>query len=88
MKKESNIESGFDQFDDDKVTDQIDQASMFESRMRQAAIENAAGALNGRGPEWIDGKPCCRECGEEIPARRLAALPNTELCIECASANE
>ena len=25
-------------------------------------------------------------CGEAIPARRLEALPNTRLCIECSQA--
>ena len=27
----------------------------------------------------------CRLCGIEIPPRRLAALPETRLCIECSS---
>lgn len=27
---------------------------------------------------------CCEECGEPIDARRLAALPYTTLCRDCA----
>ena len=27
----------------------------------------------------------CLECGEEIPARRRAALPNATRCIDCQS---
>lgn len=26
----------------------------------------------------------CLECGEEIPAERLAALPKTRLCVSCS----
>ena len=35
------------------------------------------------GPEWIDGVPCCRECGEPIPAARLRAIPGVGLCKAC-----
>jgi Prokaryotic dksA/traR C4-type zinc finger len=28
----------------------------------------------------------CERCGEPIPPRRLGALPNTRLCIECSQA--
>lgn len=37
----------------------------------------------GRGPDMSDGTPRCRECGEEILARRLAARPDAELCVVC-----
>lgn len=26
----------------------------------------------------------CRECEEEIPAKRLMILPETDLCVQCA----
>jgi hypothetical protein len=26
----------------------------------------------------------CHRCGKEIPARRLQALPNTRLCVDCS----
>ena len=30
----------------------------------------------------------CTECGEAIPAARLAVLPATTLCVDCAEAQE
>ena len=30
----------------------------------------------------------CTECGEPIPERRLAALPYTSLCIDCATTKQ
>jgi len=30
----------------------------------------------------------CLQCNKPIPARRLAALPYSELCIDCQKANE
>ena len=30
----------------------------------------------------------CRECGEEIPAGRLQAIPATPWCVECATMKE
>ena len=35
-----------------------------------------------------DGVRLCDECGEPIPAKRLKALPNTRLCVECAEDQE
>jgi hypothetical protein len=28
----------------------------------------------------------CKRCGEEIPAERLEALPDTWLCVKCSQA--
>lgn len=30
----------------------------------------------------------CRECGEDIPARRLLALPGATLCVACKTEQE
>jgi len=30
----------------------------------------------------------CPQCGKQIPKKRLAAIPHTELCIVCQSKNE
>ena len=38
----------------------------------------------GPVPKIIDGVVCCAECGAEIPAKRLAALPGVGLCVVCA----
>jgi RNA polymerase-binding transcription factor DksA len=29
----------------------------------------------------------CLSCGEEIPEKRLEALPGTKLCVDCAASN-
>lgn len=48
-----------------------------------SALARVTNRAPGRGPEWIDGVPCCRECGDPIPAKRLAAVPDAERCAEC-----
>ncbi len=30
----------------------------------------------------------CSDCGKDIPAERLLAMPTTDLCIDCARAKE
>lgn len=49
-----------------------------------AASLSRAKAAPGPAPEIVDGVPCCAECGEAIPAARLAALPGVGLCVGCA----
>jgi ssDNA-binding Zn-finger/Zn-ribbon topoisomerase 1 len=36
---------------------------------------------------WTD-EVCCEHCGKIIPTERLAAVPNTTLCVNCQSAIE
>ena len=45
-------------------------------------------ALYREGPEWINGEPCCRECGDPIPPKRLEALPGVGLCRSCQEERE
>lgn len=67
------------------MPDLLDAATDTERRHREAALSCALLRPDpGPGPDWIDGRPCCRECGEEIPAARLAAVPGVGLCVECA----
>jgi len=47
------------------------------------ALARVTNRASGQGPDWIDGVPCCRECGEPIPSARLAVLPDAERCAEC-----
>ena len=60
--------------------DVFDQATELERIERESALRQAANVGYQEGPEWIDGKPCCRECGEPIPQKRLGALPGVGLC--------
>ena len=69
------------------MSDIADQAQTEESYERDvailAALHRPAGCEDG--PDWIQGIPYCRDCGEPIPMKRLQAMPNTGLCVECAS---
>lgn len=53
-----------------------------------AALAAHAGRARGPGPEWVDGVPYCRVCGERIPAARVAALPDAGMCVACAEEAE
>lgn len=63
--------------------DIFDQATELERLDRESALMRAARGLYQEGPEWIDGEPCCRECGEPIPAERMRAIPGVGLCRAC-----
>ena len=69
------------------MPDIADQAQTEESYERDvailAALHRPAGCEDG--PDWIQGIPYCRECGEPIPIKRIKAMPGTGLCVECAS---
>ena len=63
--------------------DIFDQAQELERLDRESALCRARAALYREGPEWINGEPCCRECGDPIPPKRLEALPGVGLCRSC-----
>ena len=63
--------------------DLFDQASELERLERETALQNARKGTYQEGPEWIDGVPCCRECGDPSPAARLRAIPGVGLCRTC-----
>lgn len=68
--------------------DVFDQASELERLDRESALVRARAGVDMRGPEWINGVACCRECGEPIPQRRLDALPGVGLCLGCRQERE
>lgn len=68
--------------------DIFDQAQELERLDRESALLRARAALDREGPEWIDGVPCCRECGEPIPPKRLEAIPGVGLCLVCQEERE
>ncbi len=72
----------------EKFMDVFDQATEFERIEREAAVRQAVQMDFQEGPEWIDGKPCCRECGEPIPEARLKAIPGVGLCLACQQERE
>lgn len=64
------------------MPDEADRAQAHVDVFLAGAIHRAHQPA-GRGPDMSDGTARCRECGEEIPARRLAATPDAELCVGC-----
>ena len=60
--------------ENDEVLEALDEAAVKEIADVKAALERIA-----------TGKyPVCGECGDPIGAERLAVLPYTSRCIECA----
>jgi phage/conjugal plasmid C-4 type zinc finger TraR family protein len=58
--------------------DNVDRAQMREEEMRARALDKIA----QHAPMRQDGADCLA-CGEEIDARRRAAVPGVCLCIQC-----
>ncbi|MFW5735122.1 MAG: TraR/DksA family transcriptional regulator [Oceanidesulfovibrio sp.] len=56
----------------------INQSSLSQSRTRLVRLQHALKRIDEPG----FGE--CAECGEAIPIARLLALPECELCVECA----
>lgn len=55
-------------------------ALLAAARRRLAELEGVAQAPPDRG-----GGRRCVQCGQPIPAERLAALPTTSRCVRCAA---
>lgn len=68
--------------------DIFDQATELERLERESALRQAARGVYQEGPEWINGEPCCRECGEPIPPARMRAIPGVGLCLACQEERE
>lgn len=68
--------------------DTFDQAQELERLSRESALSRAKWRPYSEGPEWINGVACCRNCGEPIPPKRLAAIPGVGLCRACQEEEE
>jgi len=69
--------------------DDVDRAKILEMRQRQEALARAQAAdRETEAPLVIDGQRCCRDCGQPIPAPRLAARPQAIRCIDCKTRKE
>jgi phage/conjugal plasmid C-4 type zinc finger TraR family protein len=69
------------------MPDEADRAQIHEEAFLADALARAR-RPRGRGPDMSDGTPRCRECGEEIPAARLARVPDAECCVSCQNERE
>lgn len=65
------------------MSDNVDASQAAEAKSRQTALDTVRCRPLGQGPDMSDGTPRCRECGEEIPAARLAKVPDAERCVTC-----
>lgn len=64
--------------ENDEVLDALDQATLDQLR----AINNALARIES------GNYSSCSRCGEEISLQRLQTLPQTALCINCATQQE
>ena len=72
------------------MPDEADLAQIEQDKALAAALSLVAHRARdgGPGPEWIDGKPYCIDCGDEIPLARLRAVPGTVRCVRCQAERE
>jgi phage/conjugal plasmid C-4 type zinc finger TraR family protein len=68
------------------MADDADMAQLVQDREVAAAISLVLNRRDGEGPEYVNGVACCRDCGEPIPKKRLAALPGVGRCVDCQQA--
>ncbi|MCP3956063.1 MAG: conjugal transfer protein TraR [Desulfobacterales bacterium] len=58
----------------------INEAALEKAKDTLAGLERALGRIGH--PDF----DLCRQCEEPIPPARLMALPETDLCVQCAAA--
>jgi len=69
--------------------DEADYAKIYERAHRDAAIKaQQDAARETEKPLIIDGVRHCIDCGDKIPAARLAARPESVRCIDCKEIQE
>lgn len=69
--------------------DDIDRAKELETRQRAAALAaQKQRAQETEAPLIVDGVRYCLDCGDPIPAARLAARPESVRCIDCKEIRE
>ncbi|MDE0705701.1 MAG: TraR/DksA C4-type zinc finger protein [Rhodospirillaceae bacterium] len=62
--------------------DALDRMQAFEEALERNALRKILDALPDPEPRRPRSRDCA-ECGEPIPAARLAALPGARSCVEC-----
>lgn len=63
------------EMEDDEVLEGLGHAAVLEIRQIREALRRIENGTYGE----------CSRCGEKIDEARLAALPHTSLCIDCAT---
>ena len=62
------------ELENQRIVTSLEHTLVREIEMIQAALKRISNGADG----------ICRECGETIDSRRLAAVPHTTVCIDCA----
>lgn len=60
--------------ENDEVLDRLNEAAYHEIKQIDQALKRIEKGVYG----------ICKECGEEIPRKRLEAVPFTVFCVDCA----
>jgi hypothetical protein len=69
--------------------DDIDRADLEAMNFLEAAIAAARGIpASQMPPAAANAMRSCTDCGETIPSERLAVVPATRLCRDCAGRRE
>lgn len=68
--------------------DPLDKAKELEMFQRDQALANQKARAQQPPQLVIDGVVHCLHCAAEIPAERLAVLPDAAYCIGCQSYRE
>jgi phage/conjugal plasmid C-4 type zinc finger TraR family protein len=66
------------------MADAIDRATELAEREREAIVARSVAA--GQGAP--SGRLWCEECDALIPQQRRVCVPQTRVCVDCASAAE
>jgi DnaK suppressor protein len=70
------------------MSDLLDRASELEQQQRDQALKAALTKPKEAQDIDADGNHYCVDCGEQISAQRLIALPHAVCCIDCQSIRE
>lgn len=70
------------------MSDIIDRAAEQEEIHRQTALNIALIRASEHQDIDDDGNHYCNDCGRNIPAARMAAVPLTVCCIDCQTIRE
>lgn len=62
--------------------DEGDYAQAYQERLNEAALA-ARQRLTHGDPRTVAGERVCRDCGEVLDHRRLAAAPAAVRCVPC-----
>ena len=70
------------------MSDDVDRASERETIAREDALRDQARRAGLAGKTLNDSAQWCEDCGENISAKRRAAVPGCATCLVCQARRE